>query len=163
MNVDAVYVNLLQAEWLKDKGFDELCEMLFIDDKLISANHYLKVFIKVSNKDLSKDVTAPEQHQVVEWLLQKHNIWVEITMGKDHTGVWFDYDIFSTIKPRKDDEIGEDGIEYEEDLNEKFLNYKTTYDSMIDSMFESFDKSNHSSPQAAYSAAFDYIKEKNLI
>jgi hypothetical protein len=96
------------------------------------------------------------------WLYKKHNIWIEITMGKDHNKVWFDYDIFSTIKPRKDDLLGDDGVEYKEDPNEKWLNYKTTYESMIDEKFEIFKKNSCSNINNAYQAAIKYTLE-NLV
>jgi hypothetical protein len=119
--------------------------------------------IESSTKErLERLISAPEQWQVVEWLRVNHGIWIELRMGKDSNSVWFDYDIFSTIKPRKDDELGEEGVEYEEDPNERFLNWDTTHDSLIDEKFEVFTKTSHDSPQEAYSAAFDYILN-NLI
>lgn len=98
----------------------------------------------------------------IMWLYTEHNIWIEVTFGKDCNNVWFDYDIFSLIKPRKDDELGEEGVEYEDDINEKWLDYETTYDSMMDERFIIMDKQNYPTPKEAYYAAIDHIL-KNLI
>lgn len=110
----------------------------------------------------SKKISAPTIAEVVMWLYEKHGIWIESTMGKDHTGVWFDWDIFSTITPRKDDVFGEEGVEYEDSPNEKWLNYDTTYSSMIDEHFATMDKKSCSSPAEAYEAAIEYTL-KNLL
>jgi hypothetical protein len=101
-------------------------------------------------------LSAPTHSIAIEWLRINFGIWIEITYGKDSNEVWFDYNIYSLIKPRKDDELGEDGVEYEEDPNERWLNYDTTYDSMIDDRFEMMDKKNYDSPGKAKDAALLY-------
>lgn len=114
---------------------------------------------------LEKDIPMPVNptiSDVVMWLYKNRGIWIELTMGKDHTGIWFDWDIFSTILPRKDDELGEEGVEYEDDPNEKWLNYKTTYNSMINERFVLIEKENYQSPTESYEAAINYTLN-NLI
>jgi hypothetical protein len=93
----------------------------------------------------------------VQWIYENFNIWIEVTMGKDNNSVWFDYDIFSSIKPRKDDELGEEDFEYNIDPNERWLDYKTTYESMIDEKFEIFEKESCESSEQAYNKALLYI------
>jgi hypothetical protein len=157
MEIEPKYVTFDQAKDLKERGFNlrVVGYSFLIDDKI----HFDLGFLNHNKevKEFVSRISRPEQHQVLEWLLENDNIWIEITMGKDSNKVWFDYDIFSTIKPRKDDELGEEGVEYEEDPNERFLNWDTTHDSLIDEKFEVFTKTSHDSPQEAYSAAFDYI------
>ena len=152
--IKPAFVTPKQAEFLKDIGFNDWCKYRCTDfDGVIDLKENASSIFPY----------APEQYQVVEWLRVNHEIWIEITYGKDFNSVWFDYNIFSLIKPRKDDLLGEDGIEYDDDPNEMWLNYETTYNSMIDDRFETFEKQNYLSPQKAYSAAFDYILENNLI
>jgi len=166
--IEPTYATFEQAKWLKEKGF--LDKNIYGEIRLSQSNfydpngilHHIRDAFGEKSFDLKDCYNAPEQHQVVEWLRVNHGIWIELRMGKDSNSVWFDYDIFSTIKPRKDDELGEEGVEYEEDPNERFLNWDTTHDSLIDEKFEVFTKTSHDSPQEAYSAAFDYIL-KNLI
>jgi len=159
MEIEPKYVTFEQAKWLKEKGFNlPTLNWYHRETKKFNTNDLL-----FSMNKLTDNYSAPEQWQVLEWLRANHDIWIELRMGKDSNSVWFDYDIFSTIKPRKDDELGEEGVEYEEDPNERFLNWDTTHDSLIDEKFEVFTKTSHDSPQEAYSAAFDYIKDSNLI
>ncbi len=176
-------VNFELAKLLKEKGYDlstegfypkPKCKLFGIDEhgryypivnktqssfhgKPLVYFHGKAVVLKEENY-----YNAPTISEVVMWLYEKHGIWIESTMGKDHTGVWFDWDIFSTITPRKDDVFGEEGVEYEDSPNEKWLNYDTTYSSMIDEHFATMDKKSCSSPAEAYEAAIEYTL-KNLL
>ncbi len=155
------------AKLLKKKGFDIPCWSYYS-----SLNLYTFELTDWNNHTIGDTsmhkrnagyYSAPTIVEVVMWLYEKHGIWIEITMGKDHTGVWFDWDIFSTITPRKDDELGEESVEYEDNPNEKWLNYKTTYNSMIeDERFAIINKESYSSPTEAYEAAIEYTL-KNLL
>ncbi len=169
------------AKLLKEKGFDMPCNDYYTSRGLLNSDGWGDIIyedggfssgepermIKFDYSDFSKRqkeeyYLCPTIAEVVMWLYEKHGIWIEATMGKDHTGIWFDWDIFSTILPRKDDELGEEDVEYEDDPNEKWLNYDTTYSSMIDERFATFDKKSHSSPTEAYEAAILYTLN-NLI
>ena len=146
------------AKLLKEKEFN-IPQLYFYIDGDISW----KVDNTRCRNQIEGEYAAPTIVEVVMWLYEKHGIWIEITMGKDHTGVWFDWDIFSTITPRKDDELGEESVEYEDNPNEKWLNYKTTYNSMIeDERFAIINKESYSSPTEAYEAAIEYTL-KNLL
>jgi len=171
------------AKLLEEKGFDKSTEAnwwILAKDHSENYNKKLpvdesKIFFAENSYELELKTQideetehnvyhvlgAPTIAEVVMWLYEKHGVWIELTMGKDHTGVWFDWDIFSTITPRKDDILGEEGVEYEDDPNEKWLNYDTTYSSMIDERFATMDKESCSSPTEAYEAAIEYIL-KNL-
>jgi len=75
----------------------------------------------------------PEQWQVVEWLRVNHALWIYVDTHE--YGKWcFNYKI---IKP-----------------NEKYPNINVN---------GKFSLEDFNSPQEAYSAAFDYIKDNNLI
>jgi hypothetical protein len=164
--IEPTYVTREQAKWLKEKEFDLPTYAYYSGLNFYTGEYKNHSQTTIGDTPMHKMligyISAPEQWQVVEWLRVNHGIWIELRMGKDSNSVWFDYDIFSTIKPRKDDELGEEGVEYEEDPNERFLNWDTTHDSLIDEKFEVFTKTSHDSPQEAYSAAFDYILN-NLI
>lgn len=158
------------AKLLKEKGCDIPCRttVSLQEEGKVYNDHANEVidwnnFIPTTNPALEKCfISAPTIADVVMWLYEKHGIWIELTMGKDHTGVWFDWDIFSTITPRKDDLLGEEDVEYKDNPNEKWLNYDTTYSSMIDERFTTMDKESCSSPTKAYEAAIEYTL-KNLI
>jgi hypothetical protein len=114
------YVDFNTAKWLKEKGFNEWCRC--------SYNPTTNILQEVSSQNsILPAITAPEQHQVVEWLLEKHGIFVWVAGYRDKTNkLTFDF-YFDNQK-----------------LNEKSSKFFKT-------------------PQEAYSAAFDYIKENNLI
>jgi hypothetical protein len=60
------------------------------------------------------------------------------------------------IKPRKDDETGDDGEDFDWDEKEKFLNYETSYDSMVEPMYELYEKTNYPRRYEAYETAIKY-------
>lgn len=135
----ANYVTFEQAKWLKEKGFAELCFYYYENGKLVEP--YLEngsstdVEFRVDLSDLleyfnkwSKRISAPEQHQVVEWLRVNHVIWVLIDI---------------------------------DDVKHSLCNYVVKWRNEI-CLNENRGKG-FNSPQEAYSAAFDYIKDNNLI
>lgn len=130
------------AKWLQLKGFDEPCKMVWDN-----WNHLEEWedgdFHKNSTKNGSVYYSAPEQHQVVEWLLKTHSLWI------------YTYPVAPFIV---------------DDENYPKIVWVLKICSLNQVNFEKFiDADNglainhHHSPQEAYSAAFDYIKNNNLI
>jgi hypothetical protein len=138
----------------KEKGFDEPCFGLFVR----KGNSFL--LKEMPNQQECEQffggILAPIYQQLLDWLEAEHNIFVEVTYGKDSNSVWYNWDIYSLIKPRKDDETGDVGEVFETDIDEKFLNYETSYDSMVEPMYELFNKEACSTKYAAYEAAIIY-------
>jgi hypothetical protein len=86
---------------------------------------------------------APEQWQVIEWLRVKHGIWVTSNpLGDSKDWPMWDFKVLDLKNPNS-------AVEYE------LKNLSKTYEEIIANSFNL--------PQEAYSAAFDYIKENNLI
>jgi hypothetical protein len=142
------YVTFEQAKWLKEKGLNDhfyhrqgedstrwvSCKYCYdpLDEsktlQLWSDN------IESSTKErLERLISAPEQHQVVEWLRVNHGIWVSVGVGNLFHGDKF----FILIKKYNIDRWELTPLD-----NERHSPYDT--------------------PQQAYSAAFDYILN-NLI
>lgn len=119
------HITLEQSKWFKEKGFDEKVKRFF---DLISNTEIGDA--SLGNYNLTKQsVSIPEQHQVVDWLRVKHDIWIGVMpdVGMD---LIYTYKIYSV-------EVGvERGLA---------------------------NGNNYDTPQEAYSAAFDYIKNNNLI
>jgi hypothetical protein len=120
------YITFEQAKWLKSKEFDEECRMCMAEDDKrplpFNAGNSLH------KNSIHPYYSAPEQHQLVDWLLDNHDIWVEV---RYHEG----FKVF-----------------YYEILNIK--NGKGTTSKSV---------THFNLPKEAYSAAFDYIKNNNLI
>ncbi len=125
-----MYVTFEQAKWLNSKGFDKSCKMVWDNwghlEEWEDENPH-----KNSTKNGSVYYSAPDQHQVVEWLFDQHGIWISVDKQNYKRFKWR----VSNINLRND------AIS---DLIEK-------------SGF------NCDTSQQAYSAAFDYIKDNNLI
>ena len=78
--------------------------------------------------------SRPEQHVVVEWLRVNHGIWIKVNWyNYNNNNIFWSYTI------------------------EKIVNYPDPID------YTPNNTPNTNSPQSAYSAAFDYIKDNNLI
>jgi hypothetical protein len=77
---------------------------------------------------------APEQHQVVEWLWLNHGIWIQVSISR--------YGMFycNILKNQPT----------------KNINVPMSYEMIC-------QLNDYNTPQEAYSAAFDYIKENDLI
>jgi len=131
------YITLEQAKWLKEKGFNIPTIYYWFENSKVSVptrtsdNQYSNWNQFLSNLRIS----APEQHQVVDWLLSNHDIWIEVrhikTFGVNrfHIIIWkYGKEDYHTI--HCGNSVG----------------------------YEVWD-----TPQEAYSAAFDYIKNNNLI
>ena len=88
----------------------------------------------LGNYNLTKQsVSIPEQWQVVEWLRINYGIWISIQIGHDENKVWY---------------------------NVYLEKIELTYE--FEPINNDFDIGGDT-PQEAYSAAFDYILNKNLI
>jgi hypothetical protein len=130
------YITFEQAKFFSSKELDIDCTSFYVKPncKLFSVDehgrHYSikntpKKLYKLGEHFVLKDENvflAPEQHQVVDWLLGKHGIWIY----SDFLGSW------------------------------KYVIVK-----LQDNSRRTVEHFN--SPQEAYSAAFDYIKNNNLI
>lgn len=90
-------VNFTIAKLLKEKGFNELCNALFIYEirqgdtewKLIELfernNGDTYDFLLSVDMDWQKNYLRPEQWQVVMWIYEKHKIWIECFIDDDKT------------------------------------------------------------------------------
>lgn len=153
--IKPTYVTFEQAKWLKEKVFCVPCFYYYENGKLVEP--YLEngsstdVEFRVDLSDLlehfnkwSERISAPEQHQVVEWLRVNHGIWV------------FSY----PIHPFNSDEDND----YPKTV---WISKIISTDYRFEEKFIDADNglaiNHHHSPQEAYSAAFDYIKNNNLI
>jgi hypothetical protein len=132
------YITFEQAKWLKEKGFDIPCLKYYYGmESLQDINKVLNHNESIFNTCYS----APEQHQVVEWLRVNHGIWITPI---PRLNSW----IFSIVEVKT-----------------------SNHDSLIDIDFYGSNAYLISkgiptimmSPQESYSAAFDIIRNNNLI
>jgi hypothetical protein len=131
--IEPHYVNFNTAKWLKEKGFDIDCKMCVEDEG--ERPLPFNCGNTIHKNSLHPYYSAPEQWQVVEFLRINHGIWIEVRHIKT-----FGVNRFHLI-------IWKYG---EEDYHTIHCDNGVGY--------EVWD-----TPQAAYNAAFDYIKDKNLI
>jgi hypothetical protein len=128
MEIKPTYVTWEQAKWLKEKGFDVNTHMGY------AYFQNLRKYKLMSHRE-SKDYSAPEQWQVVEWLRVVHGIWIVVdwmTRTKPYNSGYYCH-LRGTSKRLNQDNF----IVINDTLNPGY---------------EVFN-----SPQEAYSAAFDYI------
>ena len=130
----AHYVDYEQAKWLKIIGFNEECKYYydFIGD-ICSSNN--ETNWNISNETL---YSRPEQHQVVNWLLEKHGIHI------------------------KDDFEREYSFEKDKVISTKYRCYVNKFVESISGYDFKFKTNLFDSPKEAYSAAFN-ILNNNLI
>jgi hypothetical protein len=85
--IEPTYATFKQAKWLKEKGFDELCQTYYNNDGEVERYNYYRGdgtgFDKNSScieNDFTSDVVciAPEQWLVCEWLRINYGIWIHI-------------------------------------------------------------------------------------
>ena len=150
MEIKPTYVTFEQAKWLKDKEWNHLQSSVYTDKgevifglKKASNGRWIHTN-GVSLEDwLKRDYVEanttevfyrPEQWMAIEWLRVNHDIWVDIYP-----------------------EMSE-----EDKTNWAYTIYKLNWGDDKEVHFEN-RMGYFTSPQEAYSAAFDYIKNNNLI
>jgi predicted oxidoreductase len=135
--IEPVYVTYEQAKWLKDIGFDALCEGYYDASNLEEYNYIVQKGVR--NSHFIFGMTAPEQWQVIEWLRVNHGIWVysECDVYGEY---WFPKILPCSKTVWANNELRE---KIEEFTRHRNLFYKT--------------------PKEANSAAFDFIITNNLI
>jgi hypothetical protein len=138
-NIELHYVNYDFAKFLKEKGFNVPCKQAFYGDVEDEDIEYNEPTTTGDDFILGEyDCYAPEQHVVVEWLRVNYGIWVYPLPIDDEMKLWQCRIVkgqpFSNLKNTL------------KIINHGEISYRGLY-----------------SPQEAYSAAFDYIKNNNLI
>jgi len=133
--IEPKYITFEQAKWLKEKGFDvPILNWYHKGTKKLNRNDLL-----CSMNKLTDNYSAPEQWQVVEYLRVNHNIDLQAVCNYGRLGRTYKMGIIFINKEKEVDTIFLRPI----DMPYSFIEFN--------------------SPQEAYSAAFDYIKENNLI
>jgi len=130
------YVTFDQAKWLEEKDFDVEVQWAFDQNGGDYKDEHWDINY---NSPSYYCYSKPEQHQVVNWLFEKYSIWVYVEC--DVYGEYW----FPKILPASRE------VWSNLDLRAK-----------IESITR-FANSPYDNPQEAYSAAFDYIKDNNLI
>jgi hypothetical protein len=137
--IKPTHVSFEIAKFLKEKNYDLEFEHFYTtpNSKMFAYDEHFRVYsikniskklykigehVTINNKNV---IPAPEQHQVVNWLLENHKIWITVTSISQESWQWH------ITKPG--DSLGK---LYEEDFND---------------------------PIEAYNAAFEYIKNNNII
>jgi hypothetical protein len=141
MIIQPTYVTFEQAKWLKEKGFNIELKSYY---RITGSGVFESPKPVNHNDDKSQEtaggmtyVSAPEQWQVVEWLRVNHNIDLQAICNYSEKGRSYRMGIIY-IKENKVESV--------------FLRKDYGFTDFIE----------FNSPQEAYSAAFDYIKE-NII
>lgn len=124
------YVTFEQAKLFKELGFDEPCNRFYNNNGDISDLLEPEDIKYFNNRRADVQQTfacmAPEQWQVVEWLLTNYGIWVSVQPNIPYVDNDWCFKIFENCR------------------------------------FE-LSLEGYNTPQEAYSAAFDYIINSNLI
>jgi hypothetical protein len=136
--IKPTYVTFEQAKWLKEKGFDEPCTALFIHE-IIQGNtewDILELFER-NNNDTYEFLLSCDMDWQKNYLRPEQ--WQVVEWLRVNHGIW---------------------ISVQQDVNK--------YDAYIKNKKYDRTKVQHvtnqfNSPQEAYSTAFDYIKDNNLI
>jgi hypothetical protein len=105
MEIKPTYVTFEQAKGLKEKRFNEICLNAYNLNGLEYNNGWCEYIddneLEINNSNLRpRDVAAPEQWQVVEWLRVNHGIWISVDMVYEttQTGFWY------SIRQSKEDD-----------------------------------------------------------
>jgi hypothetical protein len=134
--IKPTYVTFEQAKWLKEKGFDEPCTALFIHE-IIQGNtewDILELFER-NNNDTYEFLLSCDMDWQKNYLRPEQ--WQVVEWLRVNHGIWI------YCKYQKRGKI----IFVIEDLQGNNITISPDFNS----------------PQEAYSAAFDYIKDNNLI
>ncbi len=123
METNPKYVTFEQAKWLEKKG---IYTPFWKENYFRKSDGKLMDEMRAETFNSDIHIYAPQQWEVVEWLLIKHGIWVCVDL------------------------LEKDAFFYS--INK--LGWKTE---------QIIYSKEYNTPQKAYSAAFDYIKDNNLI
>jgi hypothetical protein len=133
--IKPAHVTFEQAKWLKEKKFKGRSRYYGGSGELVEVPNIIENDYRHTNNEMQRfRWEAPEQHQVVEWLRVNHGIWISVGVGN----LFHRDKFFILIKKYNIDRWELTPLD-----NERHSPYDT--------------------PQEAYSAAFDYIKNNNLI
>lgn len=91
------YVSFETAKLLKEKGFDEKCESLWITDT--KESDWIKPKRNSEIKDGCNDCMQPTIYLAMKWLREVHNIAIETEW--EH--LWYAYIKPMTSKPSEED------------------------------------------------------------
>jgi hypothetical protein len=138
--IKPAYVTREQANQLKEKEFDIPTYAYYYGLNFYTGEYKNHSQTTIGDTEMHKRligyISAPEQHQVVEWLRVNHGIWIPINPKREKINgvneMWYDAEVWK-LEP---DEIKGYG------WNELAETFET--------------------PQEAYSAAFNYVLN-NLI
>jgi len=131
MEIKPTYVTFEQAKLLKEKGFDEITKATYQYQNLETNCDYDEFKNSLFTYD-HFEISAPEQWQVVDWILYNYNYHIELGPSIHTKLVWYYY----IHKIEKGFVVT--GLEHPNIDLPKDVPY-------------------YSSKQEAYSAAFDYI------
>ncbi|MBK7362645.1 MAG: hypothetical protein IPJ01_10155 [Micavibrio sp.] len=74
-----IFVTYEIAKQLQEKGFNEPCIGMFLENKEIySLSNPTKDFSFVTNEGKQHNISAPLWQQAEEWLFKQYNIFIEI-------------------------------------------------------------------------------------
>jgi hypothetical protein len=129
--IKPTYVTFEQAKLLADKRFLIHTRYGYTKDGVLERPHYGETYI---NSDFENSLTysAPEQHQVIEWLRINHGIWISVHLELCRGYEGYDFN-----------------FEYINDKEKTIIEQEKQYKELGETVFNS--------PQEACSAAFDYI------
>jgi len=153
MEIEPKYVTFEQAVWFKERGFDEECKYYYdleykkltfhVEDLWKNSeieNGYPAGTFPKCRKYPTPMISAPEQWMVAEWLRLNHGIWITPI---PRLNSW----IFSIVEVKTSNHYSLIDIDFYGDND--YLTSKGIPTIMM-------------SPQEAYSAAFDYIKDNRI-
>ena len=139
--IKPTYITFEQAKWLKEKGFDEPCTALFIHE-IIQGNtewDILELFEK-NNNDTYEFLLSCDMDWQKNYLRPEQ--WQVVEWLRVNHGIWV------WVRPYKD---------HAADNNDPIQHQMNVYKNGV-TVSKEFN-----SHEEAYSAAFDYIKNNNLI
>jgi len=134
--IKPTYISFEQAKWLKEKGFDVHCTNAYAEERLINKSTGGDRFTGVYRFVTLSKFHKRYYHAPEQWQVIE---WLRVNHG-----IWIvvspllNHNFFYTILDLNSDRLIP--LNYGDDTNFKYK-----------------------SPQEAYSAAFDYIKDNNLI
>lgn len=142
--IDPKYATFEQAKWLKEKGFDEQCTALFIHEiRQGNTEWEILEFFERNNDDTYEFLLSCDMDWQKNYLRpEQHQVveWLRLNHGIDLYHI-----TYKGTKGKYDCIV----------VCDKF---RTEMSTMLLTHSRWFN-----SPQEAYSAAFDYIKDNNLI